>query len=330
MNQIDANNLNLVGLSQNTQNDVIKKYEKLWQNTNEESRWDILKTMVTKSVIGDILNWVTKMTDDDLSKILVISWAWMLKLRLFESRYWSIRYHIFIPSLVIRDLMGYQIWEETHVHDFQAHSNVLLWEVHENRYTVHNIDEKQHEIYTEQHEFDDHIALSTLELYEKSYKSKDFDEKDRQKKLQSDYQNWYIKYTAKEFDTIRNVYTVFDSKKFINENGQQAEWFFPVGLKKFEPKDQRIVKAWESYFLHAEHAHRILPTKWISSTIFATDSTYDPVIRPKKDNILMRWHGKRHPTIQKTMIIRDAPNIKKQHKALEYIRNATYQALAIL
>jgi len=268
-------------------------HNKAWEIT----RADILKSLCSENIIKDILQSFSNMNKNlftnDVQPNVVVSGAWMIKVKLFTHPFWKIRFHI-RPWQSIGNSID-QIGWNCHIHDFQAFSHVLLWEIEEECYDVISMDKDSSIMY---HSFLQEVAKrnildqnSIFDILEKGLIGHN---------ISNPIIDGFCKTNLLAPTTLAQRHTFFVGKRYKNKSWDAVETFERWWDYSFIFKGKRTIEQGCGYFLPVDQGHRI-STKWDTATLFITDTTYKHWALPESGKQLVNWHGKRFPWLQKEL-----------------------------
>lgn len=301
---------------------VIKdSFENLKLEQDELKRRVIIEELITREDIKMILQGLTNISNDALVNNVSISWAWMVKVKLFSSIHGSLRYHIFSPKFEENDLSIMQFDDNPHIHWFQAYSHVVHWNIIENTFNLVKLNEHEDVIYQNFLTSFGEINQAAQQWIVNLFKNKEYNLANEEVfwQLLPKYKNYYRQ--------IRNFYTIFDSIKGFDATGDLVEKFFNVWTGSFTPIMQRKIKKWEHYHLSAETAHTIAKGEDDTITVFLTDDTFESMWFKKNKDTFLRGHGQQFPHLQPDQCIRKQSESKVNKWIIEIIKDVTQNAL---
>ncbi|HMY80629.1 MAG TPA: hypothetical protein PK048_02180 [Candidatus Absconditabacterales bacterium] len=285
-----------MGLGSNLVTHIKQTFYQLSKEPMESKRMSFLESCLEKDSILCILQGITNLPENTIKQGLTISGAGMIKIKIYESPYGSLRFHIF--NTLNRKLFGNMDFDENpHVHAFQGFSHVLLGTIVERIYSVHNLSNSESILYHNFLHYVQSCSKTTQQhiiqvLHNKGYQG-----------------NYFINNNMpllfrKHLDQLKTYYTFFDSIKKKDPQGNLVEYFFEQGVGKMILTNTRTIKQSESYNLYAENAHVIDNQNHKGATLFLTDETYQTCQFPKSKNIVLRGHGQHLPWRQPQAILR--------------------------
>lgn len=284
-----------ISLLFNNESEILSQFEELKNNKlNELLRLEILRTIWTSTIINYILKELSNIdyhtfTEQILPNI-VISGAGMIKIKLLTHPFGKIRLHIW-PSDSL-PLMWKNLWGNCHIHDFQAYSHVLSWEIYEESFKVYKMTEEENKIYS--------IFLKRI-LGLDIIKQEDISNILEWIFIWKETSNHFIDIFCHEFNIkpymLAQRHTFFTWERYVNTENNPVESFQIHGNYNFELIWKRTILAWEAYFLPIEQWHRIY-TNWDTMTFFVTDTSYKHGAIPDNGHTLLNGHGKRYPRKQ--------------------------------
>lgn len=280
---------------------IISLFDSLSYVKQTKDRANILDSILNGTFEKEILSILSWLKYDQFMKkvrnSMIVSWAWMIKIRLFEHRNWAIRYHIFNKDLNNKILNNH--WEDPHVHDFQAYSRVVLGEVMESRFNI---------------SIPNSNVIQGYKLFLDQFNQWEYFESD----------NKHI-----SWNNFHNLYT------FFSENRNEVNWidsFKKLWVYQLDSMKVRNIKQNEKYFLDSSIAHSI----WIkddSATICVMDKTfkYWNKVGCHSNKKILRWHWVRIPQNQKKSIERKNENYWLDSKKLfELCKTTSLRALSTM
>ncbi len=293
-------------------------FEKLHTFSLTKERSAILQSLTEDSVVSNILSFLKDLDYDNFLRIkssISVSWAWMVKYKVFSSPNGEVRYHIFPKNTLTH--LEHSVWGNCHVHDFQAYSKVLMWEIIEKWYTISKITQEQLLKYN-------HFVTTLNSMYTKK-------ELEAMSLSLDDIMHDSTCWVESTFEEVFPIHTVFDSEKRIDKNTWEIEIFKNIWVYSFDYTWERNIKWWDVYYLPAENWHRVSISD-DTSTLFVTDTTYQQWTIKKDEEVFLRWHGKRFPQLQDTIEYRDVSkyNISDQdlYQLVKKFANESYTALS--
>lgn len=292
-----------------TNYNILSQFEKLWTTHEEVHRKDILENIISKIDIERLIEKIKQSNTDDLLENTIISWAWMIKIKILEHQNGSIRLHMFDPDNLSSNLFNNVEWEP-HIHDFQWISKILLWQIFEESYQTYEPKKNQIEQYNlflnrAKHLNNNKQQQILWEIEETNIKDEDALNIISQNNLDS--------------SNIIDLYHIYDSIK-NNSKKEIIETFNDIWILWFKKDWTRIIKSGETYFLPADRWHKII-NKSKAITLFINDKTYKSCWFMKNKNTILRGHGKKFPRLQIKEIKRNIPENEKCTKNLYSLIN---------
>ena len=224
-------------------NDIKTGFSDLPKLCSEESRASIIQDIVSKDVTARIVGYFQDLRfcefAKDVAPYLTLSWAWMIKIKLFTSPHGELRLHIF-PTMWLGEAAE-KIWGNCHVHDFQSFSRVLLGKVVEEQYTICPSDNETNTL------FDKMLWLIwNIDLPKVKELSDTLDRILVWSSSDSDIELISSIFAHPNPLQLARIFKVYDGKKRQLQDWKIVEEFNEIGRYIFDYKGVRNINAWDS------------------------------------------------------------------------------------
>lgn len=279
-------------------NELNNNFSKLdHTQTSEATRATMLEDLWSPKLVKHILKKLTTMDEktfkSDVSPYVVISGAWMIKIKLFTHPFGKLRFHIRPWKSIENETTT--VGGNCHIHDFQAFSRVLLGKIEEECYAVTKMDEQSALLYQTFLQ-----AVQQLDSIEQETIFGVLEQLLIWNSISHPLVDKFCTNKQLSLQTLAQRHTFFIGKRYKNEEDKAVESFEKFWDYAFSFKAKREINQWESYFLPVDQWHRVV-TEWDTATFFITDTTYKHGALPENNFPLINGHGKRFPRDQKLL-----------------------------